>query len=93
MNEEIFPSATKAEIGHVMMQDIVGDYDLPSEVTEWFWVEQNASFNHARNGQDGIWEFVLNLARHFNDIPVKLVPVIKNAMNNNLAYLIFHQGT
>ncbi|MDK9702409.1 MAG: hypothetical protein OEL20_04665 [Sulfuritalea sp.] len=90
---EVLPGATHQEIAEIMMQDIVGDYDVPEQVPEWVWVEQNASFNHVRNGQDGIWEFVLNLSRHFEEIPVKLAPVIAKARQANVGYLIFHQGT
>ena len=90
---EVLPGATKEEIASVMMQDIVGEYDVPEEVPEWAWVEREASFNHSRNGQDGIWEFVLNLSRTFKDVPVKLKSTIEEARCANMAYLIFHQGT
>ncbi|MCL4682363.1 MAG: hypothetical protein KJZ92_13975 [Rhodocyclaceae bacterium] len=90
---ELLPGATKEEIVSVLMQDIVGDYDKPEEVAEWAWVERNASFAHVRNGQDGIWEFVLNLSLHFKAIPEKLAPVIAHAHRDGIAYLIFHQGT
>lgn len=90
---EVLPGATKEEIGSVMMQDVVGDYEVPADVPEWKWVEREASFNHARNGQNGIWEFVLNLSCTFDNVPEKLKPVFKKARGDNLAYLIFHQGT
>lgn len=92
-SKEIFPGATKEEITSVMMQDLIGDYDVPEEVPEWIWIEENASFAHSRNGQDGIWEFVLNLANSWADIPEKLVPVISAARADNAGYLIIHQGT
>jgi len=92
-NSEILPGATRQEIDHVMMQDVVGEYDTPDTVPEWAWVEENASYAHVRNGQDGIWEFVLNLGRQMDAIPEKLVPVVEKARASNLAYLIFHQGT
>lgn len=90
---EILPGATREEVASVMLQDIVGDYDVPENVPEWGWVEREASFSHVRNGQDGVWEFVLNLSRQFADIPDRLRPVIDRARRGNLAYLIFHQGT
>ena len=90
---EIFPGASRAEIGHFMIQDAVGDYDAPDKVPEWKWVEEHASFNHVQNGiADGIWEFVLNLHRKL-DPPLKLKPVISAARKAGLTYLIFHQGT
>lgn len=90
---EYFPGATRSEIGEVMMQDVVGDYATSDQVPEWTWIEHEASFSHIKNGTDSIWEFVLNLSRTFTEIPARLVPVITEARNKNLAYLIFHQGT
>ena len=90
---EILPGASREEVGSVMMQDVVGDYDVPEKVPEWSWIEENASFSHVRNGQDGIWEFVLNLSRDFEVVPAKLSPIIARAQQDNLSYLIFHQGT
>lgn len=90
---EVLPGAVRQEIASVQMSDIVGDYDTPDEVPEWTWVEKESSFSHRENGQSGVWEFVLNLSRHFESIPAKLIPVIQNAREANFAYLIFHQGT
>lgn len=77
----------------IMMQDIVGDYEVPENVTEWQWVEANASYAHVKNGQDGIWEFFLNLSLSWDDIPEKLREVIEVAREQNCAFLIIHQGT
>lgn len=93
MNGEVLPGAVREEIGSVLMQDIVGDYEVPEEVPEWAWVEREASFGHVRNGRDGVWEFVLNLSREFPDIPERLKAIIAQARASNLSYLILHQGT
>lgn len=77
----------------VMMQDFVGDYDRPEELAEWKWVQGNASFAHRENGRDGIWEFVLNLSRRFDDVPMKLQQPLRDARKAGFAYLLFHQGT
>lgn len=91
---EVFPGATRAEIMEVMMIDLVGDYETPDQVPEWAWVEKNASFAHAQNGQPGgVWEFVVNLNRQLDDIPEKLEACIKAARANHFAYILFHQGT
>lgn len=91
--KEMLPGATREEIGSVMMQDIVGDYKQPKDVPEWAWVEREASYAHIRNGQEGVWEFVLNLSRSFSYIPDRLKAVITQSRQSNLGYLIFHQGT
>ena len=97
---EYFPGATKCEIGQVMMQDVIGDYDVPDDVPEWIWVQKVASFEHKDNADSGIWEFVVNLSlwivRNGQDepaIPEKLVPVFNEAQAKGFQYLIFHQGT
>lgn len=90
---EIFPGATQEEIGSFLMSDIVGGYDTPDQVPEWAWVERTACYGHARNGQDGIWEFVINLSSSLIDIPEKLKSMFAEARSKNLAYVIVHQGT
>lgn len=77
----------------VMMQNVVGDYDDPSTVAEWTWVQGVASYAHVENGHGGVWEFVLNLANTFEDVPVRLAPVIEEARHAGVSYLLFHQGT
>ncbi|WP_341744711.1 hypothetical protein [Azonexus hydrophilus] len=86
-------AAPQSAIQEVMMQDVVGDYDTPDTVPEWAWVEQNASFHHADNGKDGIWEFMINLGRNLENIPEKLAAIIAKARAENVGYLMFHQGT
>lgn len=85
--------SNNAVVQHIQMQDIVGDYDTPDTVPEWSWVEAHASYQHRENGIYGIWEFVVNLARHFDDIPEKLRSVFQRAHLSGVAYLVFHQGT
>lgn len=80
-------------IASIMMQEMVDNYDTPDTVPEWAWVESNASYAHARNAEDGIWEFILNLSMDFEDIPEKLQPVIAEARSKNIGYLLIHQGT
>lgn len=82
-----------AKVLHIQMQDVVGEYDTPDTVPEWAWVEAHASYRHRDNGKDGIWEFIVNLARHFDDVPENLRPVLENAKRDGIAYLVFHQGT
>lgn len=90
---EIFPGACAEEILEVQMQDFVGDYDTPETIPEWLWVAQNASFAHVRNGHDGVWEFVLNMTRTFEDVPQSLQALLSDASDKGISYIIFHQGT
>jgi hypothetical protein len=75
------------------MQMIVGAYEVPETVAEWKWVERNASFKHTRLGQDGVWEYILNLSLTFEDTPDILKPFIEHAQSKGVGYFLFHQGT
>lgn len=91
--EEIKHGGVGIFVLDVEMSSIVGDYDVPDEIPEWEWVEQNASFHHAHNAKSGIWDFMLNLANEHNDIPPKLLPVINSAIAKGYSYILFNQGT
>lgn len=80
-------------IASVLIQDVVGDFDVPATVPEWSWVEEHASYKHLKNGELGIWEFVLNLGCEFAGDMGRLAPVIDEARAMGVAYLIIHQGT
>ncbi|MBC3871752.1 hypothetical protein [Undibacterium oligocarboniphilum] len=80
-------------VAEVFMPDVVGDYDDANTIPEWTWIEQNASYQHCSNGEDGVFEFILNLSNAFDAIPERLQPVFEQAKAKNLSYLIFHQGT
>lgn len=84
--------AEKEIVRSIQMQDIVGEYDNPDDVKEWGWIKANASYTHVHHGQEGIWEFVLNLSRDFEDVPALLEPVLIEARSAGIGYLIFHQG-
>ena len=75
------------------MLDVVGEYNVPDEVSEWLWVERNACYEHNKNGESGIWDFVINLSSEFKDVPERLKAIIDGAQKNGTAYILFHQGT
>lgn len=78
----------------ILMQDVVGDYDDPQQLPEWQWVEQHSSFAHRDNGEDGVWEFVINLSRsHAAEPPPRLLTVMDSARRRGVSYLLVHQGT
>jgi hypothetical protein len=77
----------------VCMPDIIGDYDVPDNIPEWKWIEEKACYSHNLNGQDGIWEFIVNLAYGIENVPEKLAPVIAAANRDGVNYILFHQGT
>ncbi|MBL4901018.1 MAG: hypothetical protein JKX76_15530 [Colwellia sp.] len=92
-SSEYLPGAAKQEIIDVCMLDVVDQYDTPDEVPEWEWIEKNSCYEHSKNGQCGIWEFVLNLSVDLSGIPDKLKSVIDTAKKQHCAYILFHQGT
>lgn len=90
--EDAFNVSNIESIASVNMTDIF-DYEKPEEVPEWKWIIDNASYQHVRNGQDGIYEFSLNMSKVFDGIPPTLQTYFTEAKTKNIAYLIFHQGT
>lgn len=68
------------------------DYDVPSDCPEWFWVTSNATFSCKDNGESGVWDFVLNTTLEYDDIPPALAPIINQAIEANINYILFHQG-
>lgn len=53
----------------------------------------NAEFQHRENGLYDVWEFALNLARHFDDVPAKLQSAVDDAKRDGVANVVFHHGT
>lgn len=86
---EFFPGATRQEILHINVVELLDPYDDPKGVPECDWIENEASFVSS----DDSWEFVLNLAiEPGTPVPEKLAPAIKAARDANMAYIIFFQG-
>jgi hypothetical protein len=93
VNEVVNKKASVSEIISLNMADITGEYDLPDGMVEWEWVENNAAFSHQRNGESGIWDFMLHASKEHTNIPEKLVPVIESAIKGGYSYILFNQGT
>jgi hypothetical protein len=88
------PVASSTErIRSLMAQDVFGDYDVPSSIPEWQWIEENASFVHTRNSQDGVWEFVLNMSIALEGAPDRLLRIIEETREAGISWLLVHQGT
>jgi hypothetical protein len=77
----------------INMVDIFSEYDIPEDIPEWLWIEKVASYKHCHNNTLGIWEFMLNLSREFNDIPETLKETFDQAYADGFGYILFHQGT
>lgn len=84
--------AVSAKILDVNVAEII-DYETPEQTEEWHWIEANASYAHRRNGHLGVWEFIINTANEFPDIPASLEPFFELAEKHDVAYILFHQGT
>lgn len=79
-------------VASIMMQDIVGPYDVPADVPEWAWVQTNASFVHRDNGTDGVWDYMVNVTRSLEGAPKRLRAVLELARRQGVSLLLFHQG-
>ena len=72
------------------------DYEVPENVCEWSWIENNASFRHVHNAESGIWEFIVSTAMIQDDlssVPKALMPTVSGALSEGYSYILFHQGT
>lgn len=90
-------------LGEVYAPKLFGNYDTPETMLEWMWIEQHASFKHTENAESGVWEFMLNVDRYFdesqakfidkdgNAFPKKLIPIFEDARKKNISYIIFYQ--
>lgn len=91
---EVLPGAVASEIYEILMQDLVGDYEVPEQVPEWSWVEEQASFENRSNGEYGVWEFIVNIeCLRDTEIPERLKATVAHACATGASYLLFHQGT
>lgn len=88
---------TVMKIMDVSMPDLLGDYDTADEVMEWAWVKNSASYNFVDNDSDFQgYEFIVNVAtvtpEHVEspNVPEKLKPVFRLALQNDIAYVLFH---
>ena len=78
------------------MTSLCGEYDAPSDVPEWQWIVERASFAHVHNSAQGVYEYVVNVAmlRLADDpVPSRLARAIDEAVKGGARYLLFHQGT
>lgn len=90
-------------LGSIYAPDLFGDYDTPESIPEWSWIEQHASFTHIENNNSGVWEFMVNVDRYFDEsqskfidkdgdnFPDKLLPIFEDAKSKNISYIIFYQ--
>lgn len=78
----------------VDMSDIVPEYDVPDDVPEWQWIEQNARWAHLGNGEEGgVWEFLVHAdCGAFEDVPENLKSVFNKAKNQGCIWIMFNQG-
>ncbi|MCZ4337625.1 hypothetical protein [Shewanella colwelliana] len=90
------PAFDFGQVGHIADVNLAEliDYDCPAnEVLEWQWIAQNASFTYNHNGQDGVWDFMVNTSIDHSEIPATLAPIIEKARQANIWFILFNQGT
>ena len=82
------------------------EYDTPDTCDEWALVQALASYQHVRNAEDGVWEFVLNPAHVqgslragaplIDRIVSQCRPDFVDLLREHAAagrYILVHQGT
>lgn len=72
------------------------EYDTPDQIPEWEWIEKNASFRGAHNGDCGVWDFIVNVDMVLENNPpksTKLLDILNEAHNKSIKCILFNQGT
>jgi len=91
VKQNIFPLT----VFDINLVDVLGEYDVPENTTEWQWIAERHTFAHKGNNVDsGVYEFMVNIesSKHFEDIPVKLVPFFEEAKAQGAIWILFNQG-
>lgn len=81
------------KVWEVMMTDHF-EYEVPEEVPELVWAENEARFKHVGNGVEaGVWEFMLTVYQGDdpNGIPERLRPIFDEARKQGCDWIMFHQ--
>lgn len=86
-------STTGQLIVSVKLSDVVGAYEDATDLPDWPWLQSQASYVTAASAGSDPLEMVLNLSRPFENVPDLWVPVIENAKQLGVAYLLIHHGT
>lgn len=85
-----------AKIADVNMADIIGEYNTPNNIAEWQWVANNATYPSNYIGDEGVWDFILNVSMFIDnkveDIPPKIQKLLQSAYDNDVNYILFNQG-
>ena len=76
------------------------EYDEPSQIPEWVWIEQHHSFAHTRNWMTpGVYELMVhvsdeddNWATFYEGVPESLKPYFAHAKATGINWIMFHQG-
>jgi hypothetical protein len=84
------------QVMEINLVDLLNEYEVPEDAYEWQWVEKQNSFAHKGNNvEPGVWEFMVHVERALNvkeTIPPLLVPFFDLASQQNMAWVLFHQG-
>ncbi len=85
------------KIMDVSMPELLGNYENAEAVPEWAWVKYHSSYDFVDNNSDfSGYEFIVNVALvtpeilERPDFPEKLRPVFRMALQNDVAYVLFH---
>lgn len=91
------PSTAMVQVYEVDMTTLL-DYEDPTDVPQWTWVQSLSAFSHVGNGSSpGTWEFMvhearLNEALEERSVPKELRNEVQKAMDLGATWVMFHQG-
>ncbi|MQA40629.1 hypothetical protein [Rugamonas aquatica] len=78
-------------VAFVSLRTVVEESDVDAWQSAWRWFASAASWQHRHNGEDGIREFGVNLARELPEAPAVLRPLLEEARRKRLDCLVVHQ--
>jgi hypothetical protein len=85
-----FPASEIRKSASFPLSELVGKSMQENSGQEWEWVRRHGGL--AKPGDDGRRSggFVLDLGRSLPDVPARLKPMLAEAREKGLAYLIFY---
>lgn len=90
LNGGFFPAAEIHKTGSFPLSELVGPRAQADGCPEWDWVRINSGLTRHTTGDKCIAGFVLDLNHALPDVPSRLQPMLSEARNKGIRYLIFY---
>ena len=85
-----FPASEIRKSASFPLSELVGKQGHCVDSKEWEWVRLNSGLTQPKDGDALAGGFVLDLGQPFADAPARLRPMLAEATQKGLGYLIFY---